>query len=187
MRCIFINRTIGMTSFSIGTNRTINTNGPSVWRIVSVCVYILDMCENWGLAKSRFWQKFERTTLLITWSAAALGPDLTNPDTFLYESAELPSTRNPAVNPHTGTAYFKNRPPEWPLCSIYLQQHSKRGLNIWLGWRKPNLISSNGCRVNPRRKYHAVSACRDSCGRGHNVKQNTNSPFKQVNVNFLTC
>ena len=39
MRCIFTNRTIGMTSFSIGTNRTIGTNGPSVWRIVSVCVY----------------------------------------------------------------------------------------------------------------------------------------------------
>ena len=36
MRCIFTNRTIGMTSFSIGTNRTI---GPSVWRIVSVCIY----------------------------------------------------------------------------------------------------------------------------------------------------
>ena len=29
MRCIFTNRTIGMTSFSIGTNRTIGTNGPS--------------------------------------------------------------------------------------------------------------------------------------------------------------
>ena len=28
-----------MTSFSIGTNRTIGTNGPSVSRIVSVCVY----------------------------------------------------------------------------------------------------------------------------------------------------
>ena len=39
MSCIFINRTIGMTSVSIGTNRTIGTNGPSVWRIVSVCVY----------------------------------------------------------------------------------------------------------------------------------------------------
>ena len=39
MRCTFTNRTIGMTSFSIGTNRTIGTNGPSVWRIVSVCVY----------------------------------------------------------------------------------------------------------------------------------------------------
>ena len=39
MRCIFTNRTIGMTSFSIGTNPTIGTNGPSVWRIVSVCVY----------------------------------------------------------------------------------------------------------------------------------------------------
>ena len=31
--------TIGMTSFSIGTNPTTGTNGPSVWRIVSVCVY----------------------------------------------------------------------------------------------------------------------------------------------------
>ena len=39
MRCIFTNRTIGMTSFSIGTNPTIGTNGPSVKRIVSVCVY----------------------------------------------------------------------------------------------------------------------------------------------------
>ena len=39
MRCTFTNRTIGMTSFSIGTNPTIGTNGPSVWRIVSVCVY----------------------------------------------------------------------------------------------------------------------------------------------------
>ena len=29
MRCIFTNRTIGMASFSIGTNRTISTNGPS--------------------------------------------------------------------------------------------------------------------------------------------------------------
>ena len=29
MRCIFTNRTTGMTSFSIGTNRTIGTNGPS--------------------------------------------------------------------------------------------------------------------------------------------------------------
>ena len=39
MRCIFTNRTIGITSFSIGTNRTIGTNGPSV------CVLcILDMC-----------------------------------------------------------------------------------------------------------------------------------------------
>ena len=28
MRCIFTNRTIGMTSFSIGTNRTIGPNGP---------------------------------------------------------------------------------------------------------------------------------------------------------------
>ena len=36
MRCIFTNRTIGMTSFSIGADRTI---GPSIWRIVSVCVY----------------------------------------------------------------------------------------------------------------------------------------------------
>ena len=35
MRCILTNRTIGMTSFSIGTNPTIGTNGPSVWRIVS--------------------------------------------------------------------------------------------------------------------------------------------------------
>ena len=26
---LFTNRTIGMTSFSIGTNRTIGTNGPS--------------------------------------------------------------------------------------------------------------------------------------------------------------
>ena len=33
MRCIFTNRTIGIGCFSIGTN------GPSVWRIVSVCVY----------------------------------------------------------------------------------------------------------------------------------------------------
>ena len=39
MRCIFSNRTIGIGCFSIGTNRTIGTNGPSVWRIVSVCVY----------------------------------------------------------------------------------------------------------------------------------------------------
>ena len=39
MRCIFTNRTIGIGCFSIGTNRTIGTNGPSVWRIVSVCVY----------------------------------------------------------------------------------------------------------------------------------------------------
>ena len=39
MRCIFTDRTIGMTSFSIGTKPTIGTNGPSVWRIVSVCVY----------------------------------------------------------------------------------------------------------------------------------------------------
>ena len=39
MRGIFTNRTIGMTSFPIGTNPTIGTNGPSVWRIVSVCVY----------------------------------------------------------------------------------------------------------------------------------------------------
>ena len=39
MRCIFTNRTIGMRSFSIGTNPTIGTNGPSVWRVVSVCVY----------------------------------------------------------------------------------------------------------------------------------------------------
>ena len=29
MRCIFTNRTIGMMCFSIGTNRTIGTNGPS--------------------------------------------------------------------------------------------------------------------------------------------------------------
>ena len=29
MRCIFTNRTTGMTSFSIGTNPTIGTNGPS--------------------------------------------------------------------------------------------------------------------------------------------------------------
>ena len=29
MRCIFTNRTIGMVSFSIGTNRTISANGPS--------------------------------------------------------------------------------------------------------------------------------------------------------------
>ena len=28
MRCIFTSRTIGMTSFSIGTNRTIGFNGP---------------------------------------------------------------------------------------------------------------------------------------------------------------
>ena len=28
MRCIFTNRTIGMTCFSIGTNCTIGTNGP---------------------------------------------------------------------------------------------------------------------------------------------------------------
>ena len=28
MRCIFTSRTIGMTSFSVGTNRTIGTNGP---------------------------------------------------------------------------------------------------------------------------------------------------------------
>ena len=39
MRCILTNRTIGMTSFTFGTNPTIGTNGPSVWRIVSVCVY----------------------------------------------------------------------------------------------------------------------------------------------------
>ena len=39
MRGIFTNRTIGMTSFPIGTNPTIGTNGPSVWRIVSACVY----------------------------------------------------------------------------------------------------------------------------------------------------
>ena len=42
MRCIFTNRTIGMTPFSIGT---IGTNGPSVWRIVSVCVYWT--CVGW--------------------------------------------------------------------------------------------------------------------------------------------
>ena len=29
MRCIFTNRTIGKTSFPIGTNRTLGTNGPS--------------------------------------------------------------------------------------------------------------------------------------------------------------
>ena len=34
MRCIFTNRTIGMTSFSIGTNRTIDTNGPSELRCI---------------------------------------------------------------------------------------------------------------------------------------------------------
>ena len=28
MRCIFTNRTIGIGCFSIGTNRTIGTNGP---------------------------------------------------------------------------------------------------------------------------------------------------------------
>ena len=39
MRCIFTNRTIAMTSLPIGTNPTIGTNGPSVWRIVSVCVH----------------------------------------------------------------------------------------------------------------------------------------------------
>ena len=30
LRCIFTNRTTGMTSLSIGTNHTISTNGPSV-------------------------------------------------------------------------------------------------------------------------------------------------------------
>ena len=39
MRCIFTNRTIGMTSFSIGTNCTIGTNGPSVRRLY-LFVYI---------------------------------------------------------------------------------------------------------------------------------------------------
>ena len=29
MRCILTNRTIGMMAFSIGTNHTIGTNGPS--------------------------------------------------------------------------------------------------------------------------------------------------------------
>ena len=29
MKCIFTNRTIGVTCFSIGTNHTIGTNGPS--------------------------------------------------------------------------------------------------------------------------------------------------------------
>ena len=29
MRCMFTNKTIGMASFSIGTNRTISTNGLS--------------------------------------------------------------------------------------------------------------------------------------------------------------
>ena len=48
MRCIFSNRTIGIGCFSVGTNRTIGTNGPSVWRIVSVCVYwtCVDFCTD---------------------------------------------------------------------------------------------------------------------------------------------
>ena len=39
MRSIFINRTIGMTSFSTGTNPTIGTNGQSIWQMVSVCSF----------------------------------------------------------------------------------------------------------------------------------------------------
>ena len=56
MRCTFTNRTIGMTSFSIGTNAAIQgTNGPSVWRIDSFCVY-------WTLA---FGQTEPTTTILM--------------------------------------------------------------------------------------------------------------------------
>ena len=47
MRCILTNRTIGMTSFCIGTNPTIGTNGPSVSRIVSVGVQrIFTWCKS---------------------------------------------------------------------------------------------------------------------------------------------
>ena len=55
MRCIFTNRTTGMTSFSIGTNRTI---GPSVWRIVSVCVY-------WTCVEAICWKS---NSLVLSWS-----------------------------------------------------------------------------------------------------------------------
>jgi len=41
-------------------------------------------------------------------------------------------------------------------------------------------------RVEANGKY-AVSAYRDSCGRGYKAKQGTNSPFKQENVSLLTC
>ena len=44
MRCILTNRTIGMTSFSIGTNRTIGTNGDPSYHLLitpmeSICEY----------------------------------------------------------------------------------------------------------------------------------------------------
>ena len=54
MRCIF---TIGMTPFSIAT---IGANGPSVWRIVSVCVYLdMDMEKC-----SREWKKIFLTLIV---------------------------------------------------------------------------------------------------------------------------
>ena len=47
MRCIFTNRTTG----KVPMDHTIGTNGPSVWRIVSVCVY-------WTCVK-KLWIKWE--------------------------------------------------------------------------------------------------------------------------------
>ena len=71
MRCICTNRTIGIGCFSIGTNRTIGTNGPSVWRIVSVCVYwtcvilhyYTTRISNWPLFNSTSYMHFFQSTM----------------------------------------------------------------------------------------------------------------------------
>ena len=75
MRCIFTNRTIRMTSFSIGTNPTIGTNGPSVWRIVSVCVYwtfVKPQDNTWpaivsALPKKKIEKHYAAQALSFTW------------------------------------------------------------------------------------------------------------------------
>ena len=63
MRSIFTNRTIGMTSFSVGTNPTVGTNGPSVWRIVSVCVY-----WTWSWKLTRFLTSCISATSFEIWT-----------------------------------------------------------------------------------------------------------------------
>ena len=59
MRCIFTNRTIGMTSFSTGTNPTIGSNGPSeLTHRIRLC--ILDMS-----GKMRYSSLGLKNTILI--------------------------------------------------------------------------------------------------------------------------
>ena len=63
MKCIFTNRTIGITFFSIGTNPTIGTNGLSeLTNRIRLCM--LDMAGRF--AESRLFQLFLKQTEGLT-------------------------------------------------------------------------------------------------------------------------